>query len=95
MTEPDRGERRIADLNLLGRVVFFAGQTVRVTADLLDSVINLAVNTYEDAERAFRQGLDPNVTDAEIIEEHGKRIDAPAQKEPAEDAESELRAPSS
>lgn len=72
MTAPDNEERRIADLNLLGRVVYFAGQSVRVTADLLDSVIKLAADTYEDAERAFRQGLDPNIDDAKIIEERRK-----------------------
>jgi hypothetical protein len=86
MTEPDDGERRIADLNMLGRLVYFAGQTVRVTSDLLDSVIHLAVNTYEEAERAFRQGLDPNVTDAEIIEEHSE-TDAPARRDAAENSE--------
>ena len=72
MTHPDEEERRIADLNLLGRVVYFAGQTVRVTAELLDSVIELATDTYRDAERAFRQGLDPNIDDAKIIEERDK-----------------------
>lgn len=70
MGEQDEGERRIADLNMLGRVVYFAGQSVRVTADLLESVIKLAADTYSDAERAFKQGLDPNIDDANIIEEH-------------------------
>ena len=72
MDEPEEGERRIADLNLLGRVVYFAGQSVRVTADLLDSVIKLAADTYVEAEKAFKQGLDPNVDDANIIDEHRK-----------------------
>ena len=72
MREPDEGERRIGDLNLLGRVVYFAGKSVRVTAELLDSVIKLAADTYSEAERAFKQGLDPNVDDANIIEEHGR-----------------------
>jgi len=81
MPEPDEGERRIADLNLLGRVVYFAGQTVRVTADLLDSVIELAADTYRDAERAFRQGLDPNVDDAKIIEEREENRGKPKTSE--------------
>ena len=72
MDEPEEGERRIADLNLLGRLVYFAGQSVRVTADLLDSVIKLAADTYVEAEKAFKQGLDPNVDDANIIDEHRK-----------------------
>jgi hypothetical protein len=72
MAQPNEDERRIADLNVLGHIVYFAGQTVRVTADLLDSVIELAANTYRDAEQAFRQGLDPNVDDANIIEEKDK-----------------------
>jgi len=72
MDEPEEGERRIADLNLLGRLVYFAGQSVRVTADLLESVIKLAADTYVEAEKAFKQGLDPNVDDANIIDEHRK-----------------------
>ena len=72
MDDPEEGERRIADLNLLGRLVYFAGQSVRVTADLLDSVVKLAADTYVEAEKAFKQGLDPNVDDANIIEEHRK-----------------------
>jgi len=72
MDDPEEGERRIADLNLLGRLVHFAGQSVRVTADLLDSVVKLAADTYVEAEKAFKQGLDPNVDDANIIEEHRK-----------------------
>lgn len=74
MPQQDEEERRIADLNLLGRAVYLAGQTVRVTADLLDSVIVLAADAYRDAERAFRQGLDPNVDDADIIEERARDV---------------------
>ena len=75
MTDPNRDERRIADLNVLGRVVYFAGQGIRATSELLESVIDLAADTYKDAERAFKQGLDPNIDDATIIEE--RRDDAP------------------
>ena len=75
MAQPDKDDRRIADLNLLGRVVYIAGQGVRVTADLLDSVIDLAADTYRDAERAFQQGMDPNVDDAKIIEENQQEED--------------------
>ena len=69
MADSNKDERRIADLNLLGQVVYLAGQGVRLTSDLLGSVVDLAADTYKDAERAFKQGLDPNIDDAQIIEE--------------------------
>lgn len=70
MSDQEDGERRIADLNLLGRVVYLAGQSIRVTGDLFEAVAKLAADTYKDAERAFLQGIDPNIDDADIVEEH-------------------------
>ncbi len=72
MATQDDEERRIGELNLLGRVVYFAGESVRVTADLLESVIKFAADTYHDAEKAFKEGMDPNVDEAQILEEHGR-----------------------
>ena len=61
--------REIDELNWLGKAVYFAGQGVRLTADLIDSVIGIAAEAYGEAERAFKQGLDPRIDDAKILEE--------------------------
>ena len=63
------GQREIKELNWLGKAVYLAGQGVHLTADLIDSVIEIAVDAYTEAERAFRQGLDPRVDEANILEE--------------------------
>ena len=53
----------------LGRAALLGGGAVRVTANLLDKALDRAAKTVVDAEHAFRGELDPNVTDAKIIEE--------------------------
>jgi hypothetical protein len=62
--------REIDQLNWLGKAVALAGQGVRLTADLIDSVIDVAAEAYAEAEKAFRQGLDPMIDDADVLEEH-------------------------
>ena len=64
-----RGRRQIKELNWLGKAVFLAGQGVQFTADLIDSVIDIAAEAYAEAERAFKQGLDPGIDEANILEE--------------------------
>ena len=80
MATQDDEERRIGELNLLGRVVYFAGESVRVTANLLESVIKLAADTYMDAEKAFKEGMDPNVDEAKILEERRRDEKPPADR---------------
>jgi hypothetical protein len=55
--------REIDELNWLGKAVYFAGQGVRLTAELIDSVIDVAAEAYAEAERAFKHGLDPTIDD--------------------------------
>ena len=62
-------QRQIKELNWLGKAVFYAGQGVQLTAELIDSVIDVAAEAYTEAERAFKQGLDPNIDEANILEE--------------------------
>lgn len=62
-------KREIEQLNWLGRAVYLAGQGVRLTADLIDSVVEVAAEAYVEVERAFKQGLDPQIDDATILEE--------------------------
>ncbi|HEX7070026.1 MAG TPA: hypothetical protein VF190_04445 [Rhodothermales bacterium] len=68
----DQQENRLVEferLNLLGKAVFVTGAAARLAADLLEKVVDRAADVVADAERAFRQGRDPNVDDAKILEE--------------------------
>lgn len=56
-------------LNLLGKAVFLGGSAVRLAANAIDSGVRRAADIYVDAEKAFKQGLDPNVEDAKVIDE--------------------------
>jgi hypothetical protein len=66
-------QRKIDELNWLGKAVFLAGQGVRLTADLIDSVIDVASDAYSEAEKAFKQGLDPQIDEANILEERSRK----------------------
>ncbi|MEL6616067.1 MAG: hypothetical protein AAFQ43_10035 [Bacteroidota bacterium] len=68
----DRFERAgpLARLGLLG------GGAVRLAARAIDSAIDRAASIAVDAEDAFRKELDPNISDATILEETTRR-DAP------------------
>jgi hypothetical protein len=60
---------RFEQAGWLGRVALLGGGGVRLTANLLDKALDRAAKTVVDAEHAFRGELDPNVSDAKIIEE--------------------------
>ncbi len=68
MSEP---ERRVdfEALNLFGKALYVGGSAVRVIANVIDGVIDRAVDVVLDAEKSFRQGLDPNIEDAKILQE--------------------------
>ena len=68
-------ERRVHfdDLNWLGKSVFFGGAAVRFTAGLIDTVINRTVDIIVESEKAFKEGLDPTIEDAKILDEHYER----------------------
>lgn len=59
-------------LNLLGKTVYITGATARFAAGLIEKAIDRAADIAAEAERAFRQGRDPNVDDARILEEHDR-----------------------
>ena len=53
------------------------GQTIQAVetgsvyaASLIDKVLKQAVDTIVRAEEAFREGLDPNIEDANILQEY-------------------------
>ncbi|MEM9665795.1 MAG: hypothetical protein AAF970_12720 [Bacteroidota bacterium] len=68
-------ERRIVrftDLNWLGKAAFLAGATVRLTASAIDATLERVADIAVEAEAAFRDELDPNVEDANILEERDR-----------------------
>lgn len=56
-------------LNILGKAAFLGGSAVRLAASLIDSAVHRAAVVYVEAERAFNQGRDPNIEDANVIDE--------------------------
>jgi hypothetical protein len=75
MNESDERPVEFERLNLLGKAAFFGGSAVRIAAGLIDTAIHHAAGIYVDAERAFKQGMDPNIEDAKVIGETEDRSD--------------------
>lgn len=74
MREPE--ENRLVEferLNLVGKAVFLGGSAIRLAAGLIDSAVHHAADVYVEAERSFKQGLDPNIEDATILYENDSR----------------------
>lgn len=71
-SDPKDGENiiRFGNLNLLGKAVFVSGVLTRVATKVVDSTIKATVDIVTEAEKAFKQGLDPNIEEAKILEEH-------------------------
>ncbi len=57
----------------LDRVRLLGGGAVRLTANAIDSILKRTAQTAVDAEKAFRGELDPNVSDANVIDEVEER----------------------
>lgn len=70
MNQPERRIERFEDLTLLGKTVFLGGAAARLTANLIDRLIDRTAGIVVEAEKAFKQGLDPNVEDAKVLDEH-------------------------
>lgn len=73
MADDPRRLVRFDDLNWLGKAVFVTGAAVRGAATLLDAALARAADVVVEAERAFKQGRDPNIEDAKILDEHRTR----------------------
>ena len=67
-------ERKVefSRLNLVGKAVFVTGTTVRFVGDLLETIAGSISTIITDAEKAFREGADPNIDEAKVLEEHEK-----------------------
>ncbi len=68
-------------LNALGKTVFVAGMVVHASKGLLRRLVRHVARIAVESERAFKEGLNPKIEDARILEEHS-RAPTPAPKEP-------------
>ncbi|HLA62829.1 MAG TPA: hypothetical protein VK610_00260 [Rhodothermales bacterium] len=53
----------------LERIGLLGGGAVRLTAGLIETAVDRAAKTVAEAEAAFRKELDPNVSDAKVLDE--------------------------
>lgn len=64
---------RFEEADLFGRAKLLGGGAVRVTANAVDFLLKRGAKAVVDAEKAFRGEMDPNVSDAKVIEEVEER----------------------
>ena len=72
-TSVESWAERFEHANWLGRAALVGGGAIRLTANALDAVLKRAARTAVDAENAFLGELDPNVSDAKVLEEVEER----------------------
>ncbi len=82
MEEQDSRIVEFDRLNLLGKAIYVSGAAARLAANLIEEAVDRAADIVTEAERAFRQGRDPNVDDAKILEEHDRWPSKPRQPQP-------------
>ncbi|WP_412063332.1 hypothetical protein [Rubrivirga sp. IMCC45206] len=68
---------RFAKAGLAERVGLLAGGGVRLLAGAIDRGLEKAAETAVEAKRAFDREVDPNMTDARVIEEWEEPRDGP------------------
>lgn len=57
------------NLNLLGKLVYVGGVLTRTAQDVVQTAVDATSEIISEAEKAFKEGLDPNIDDAKIIDE--------------------------
>ena len=68
---------RFEQAGLAERVGLLGGGAVRLAAKAIDSALDRAASVAVEARDAFQKELDPNVSDARILEESTERYDDP------------------
>jgi hypothetical protein len=71
-TDPDKRPLRLENPTLLGKVVGLGSVAAKLVGSGVDLVLNTVADIVVDAEKAFKDGLDPNIDDAKILEEREK-----------------------
>ncbi|MEM6326690.1 MAG: hypothetical protein AAF791_06175 [Bacteroidota bacterium] len=69
MSDRDDWLERFEQAGALTRLGMLSGGAVRLAAQTLDRALDRAAAIAADAEDAFRKELDPNVSDATILDE--------------------------
>ena len=64
---------QFSDLNFLGKAVFLGGMLTRAATHVVDTAIQATADVVVEAQKAFKQGLDPNIEDARILDETSVR----------------------
>jgi hypothetical protein len=79
-------DRRPHKLNWLGTTVATGGALMRLTANLIESTAHRVSTIASQSQKAFKQGRDPNVEDARIIEEYPRAPQQRDESSPAQDS---------
>ena len=71
MSDSDDGQRivQFENLNLLGKVVYVGGFLSRVATGVVGSAFKATSEIINETEKAFKDGMDPNIEEAKIIDE--------------------------
>lgn len=67
---PPRRRVNLSDLNWLGKSVYAGGTVLRLTANLIESTADRVSSIAARSKEAFDRELDPNIEDAQILEEY-------------------------
>ena len=67
---------RFERAGLMERVGLLGGSAVRLAARAIDGALDRAASVAVEAKEAFQKEMDPNVSDARVIEETPERYDA-------------------
>ncbi len=69
---PDSGKQTIVEyrrLNVLGRAVYLTGGLVSLATRVIDGAVVKAVDVVLAAERAFKEGRNPDIDEAKVLRE--------------------------
>lgn len=77
--------QRFEASNWLGRTLLLGGGAVRMTARAIDLGLDRAASIVVEAQDAFRKEMDPNVSDARILEESNEPLGASTEADQADE----------
>ena len=75
MSDPTPSHRRVhfRDLNWLGKSVYVGGALAQLTGTVVKATADRVTRIAEESKRAFDRELDPNMEEAQILEERRER----------------------
>ena len=71
--ESDKRPLRLENPTVLGKVVGLGSVAAKLVGSGVDLLLNTVADIVVDAEKAFKDGMDPNIDDAKIIDEREKK----------------------